>query len=89
MMETGATLRAPSLPQMRLVDRTRQYFLRRPGAARLAIVIALIGLWELAGHTVLDPDFLSSPSAILRAAPRVLGDPGRRGHPGRRLRSPL
>jgi len=31
---------------------------------------------ELAGHTILDPNFLSPPSAIIQAMPRVLGDPG-------------
>src|SRR5262249_40302357 len=28
------------------------------------------------GHTVLDPNFLSPPSAIIQAMPRVLSDPG-------------
>ena len=54
----------------------RAYLLRRPGVARLCIVIAIFLGWELLGHTVLDPQFLSPPSAILRAAPRVLSDPG-------------
>jgi len=76
MTQTDATLTAPRLLEARQAERARQYFLRRPGVARLALVIVLIALWELAGHTVLDPNFLSSPSAILRAAPRVLGDPG-------------
>lgn len=76
MTEAGAALHVRPVPQARLLDRTRQYFLRHPGTARLAIVLALIACWEVAGHTVLDPDFLSSPSAILRAAPRVLGDAG-------------
>jgi ABC-type nitrate/sulfonate/bicarbonate transport system permease component len=39
----------------------------------MVIVLALT-LWEIAGHTVFDPDFISPPSAILLAAPRVLGD---------------
>ena len=76
MTEAGATLRAPSLPQARPFERLRRYFLQHPGAARLAIVIALFALWEIAGHTVLDPNFLSSPSAIIRAAPRVLAETG-------------
>jgi ABC-type nitrate/sulfonate/bicarbonate transport system permease component len=52
-------------------------FLRRnPGIARLGVVILVFILWEIAGHTVLDPNFLSPPSAIIRAMPRVLLDPG-------------
>lgn len=52
-------------------------FLRRnPAVARLGVVILAFVLWELAGHTVLDPNFLSPPSAIIQATPRVLSDPG-------------
>jgi ABC-type nitrate/sulfonate/bicarbonate transport system permease component len=52
-------------------------FLRRnPTVARLGVVILVFALWELAGHTILDPNFLSPPSAIIQAMPRVLGDPG-------------
>jgi len=52
-------------------------FLRRnPAVARLAVVVLVFVLWELAGHTVLDPNFLSPPSAIIQAMPRVLSDPG-------------
>lgn len=76
MTEAGAALRAVGVPPATTPAGARHYFLRHPGAARLAIVVALIALWEVAGHTVLDPNFLSSPSAILRAAPRVLGDAG-------------
>ena len=43
--------------------------------ARLVVIVLALLLWELAGHTVLDPDFLSPPSAIVAALPRVLGDP--------------
>jgi NitT/TauT family transport system permease protein len=55
---------------------TRAFFRRNPPAARLAVVAAISILWELAGHTVLDPNFLSPPSAIISAMPRVLGEPG-------------
>src|SRR5262249_8384053 len=47
-----------------------------PAAARLVVVLLAVALWELAGHTVLDPSFISPPSAILRAMPRVLGEAG-------------
>ena len=55
---------------------TRAFVRRNPAAARLGIVVLAFVLWELAGHTVLDPNFLSPPSAIVAAMPRVLGDPG-------------
>lgn len=54
----------------------REYFARNPGTVRALVVIALFILWEIAGHTVLDPHFLSPPSTIINAMPRVLGDPG-------------
>jgi NitT/TauT family transport system permease protein len=49
---------------------------QRPGIARLLVFIAAIAIWELAGHTVLDPHFLSPPSKIIQAMPRVLSDAG-------------
>ena len=49
---------------------------KRPGVARLMVFVGLAILWEIAGHTVLDPHFLSPPSAIIQAMPRVVGDPG-------------
>jgi len=54
----------------------RAFSRRNPPAARLAVVVAVFVLWELAGHMVLDPNFLSPPSAIISAMPPVLGDPG-------------
>ena len=39
----------------------------------LAVVAALL-VWEIAGHTVFDPSFVSPPSAIARALPGLLGD---------------
>jgi NitT/TauT family transport system permease protein len=52
-------------------------FLRRnPAVARLIVVVLVFILWEIAGHTILDPNFLSPPSAIVAAMPRVLGDGG-------------
>ena len=46
-----------------------------PSAARLVVIALAVASWEVAGHTVFDTDFISPPSAILLAAPRVLGDP--------------
>ena len=54
----------------------RAFLHRNPSVARLGLIILALALWELAGHTVLDPNFLSPPSAIVAAMPRVLGDPG-------------
>jgi NitT/TauT family transport system permease protein len=54
----------------------RAYFRRNPTAARLGVVVLALVLWELAGHTILDPNFLSPPSAIIAAMPRVLGESG-------------
>lgn len=54
----------------------RVFLLRNPAVARLGLVVVALALWEVAGHTVLDPNFLSPPSAIVAAMPRVLGDPG-------------
>ena len=54
----------------------RAFLHRNPAVARLGLVALALVLWELAGHTVLDPNFLSPPSAIVAAMPRVLGDPG-------------
>jgi ABC-type nitrate/sulfonate/bicarbonate transport system permease component len=65
-------LRAPEGPAAAI----RAFFRRNPASARFAVVIVAFALWELAGHTVLDPDFLSPPSAIVQAMPRVLGEAG-------------
>jgi ABC-type nitrate/sulfonate/bicarbonate transport system permease component len=54
----------------------RAFLYRNPAVVRLGLVVLALVLWELAGHTVLDPNFLSPPSAIITAMPRVLGDPG-------------
>jgi NitT/TauT family transport system permease protein len=53
-----------------------RWFRQHPGLSRIGVIIILVLLWEIAGHTILDPDFLSPPSAVIRAMPRVLGDPG-------------
>jgi len=57
-------------------DRLRRHLARNPVAVRIGVAVLGAAIWELLGHTVLDPDFISPPSAILLAAPRVLSDPG-------------
>ena len=52
-----------------------EMLMTKPWLARLAVGVAALALWEIAGHTIIDRDFISPPSAILRAMPRVLGDP--------------
>jgi len=54
----------------------REMLAKSPGKARLLVVIATFIVWEIAGHTVLDPHFLSPPSAIVGALPRILSDLG-------------
>ena len=56
--------------------RLRDYFLLNPGIARICIVIVAVLAWEILGHTMLDPDFMSPPSTILLAVPRVFGFTG-------------
>ncbi len=43
--------------------------------ARIVVVIFVLLLWEIAGHTIFDQDFISPPSSIIAALPRVLRDP--------------
>ena len=45
--------------------RAQRWLLRRPGVARLGVIAALFGLWEMAGRWWVDPMFLSPPSAAL------------------------
>jgi ABC-type nitrate/sulfonate/bicarbonate transport system permease component len=49
-------------------------FLRRPTAARIGVILLGLAVWEVAAHTVLDPDFMSPPSAIAMALPEILSD---------------
>jgi ABC-type nitrate/sulfonate/bicarbonate transport system permease component len=67
-----STIAAISAPPSGLRETMR----RRPGVVRLVVFLAVVVLWEIAGHTILDPHFLSPPSAIFQAMPRVLGDAG-------------
>jgi ABC-type nitrate/sulfonate/bicarbonate transport system permease component len=46
-----------------------------PGWVRVAIILLAVVAWEIAGHTIFDPEFISPPSAIIAALPRVLADP--------------
>jgi ABC-type nitrate/sulfonate/bicarbonate transport system permease component len=74
MSETAVA--GPARAATRPPSAARALLLRNPALARLGVVVLVVAAWELAGHTVLDPNFLSPPSAILQAMPRVLGDGG-------------
>jgi ABC-type nitrate/sulfonate/bicarbonate transport system permease component len=45
--------------------RLKQYFLRRPGLARLVAVVALFAFWEIAARFWIDPMFMSPPSRVV------------------------
>jgi ABC-type nitrate/sulfonate/bicarbonate transport system permease component len=76
MTDMGATIAGRPAHARKEPTGMRALFSSKPITARLLIVIAVFVLWEIAGHTILDPDFLSPPSAIVHAMPRVLGDVG-------------
>jgi NitT/TauT family transport system permease protein len=48
----------------------QRYFLRHPALARLAVVLALFALWEIAARFWIDPMFMSPPSRVVAS----LGD---------------
>ena len=54
----------------------KQYFLRHPAAARLAVVIALFAFWEIAARLWIDPTFLSPPSKVVAAFGDLLDTDG-------------
>lgn len=41
------------------------FLLRRPGVARLLVVLALVGFWEIAARWFVDPMFIAPPSRVL------------------------
>ena len=43
----------------------KRVLLRHPGLARLAVVVALLLLWEVAARLWIDPAFLSPPSRVV------------------------
>lgn len=48
-----------------LVWRRRTAILRHPAAARLAIIVVLFAIWEIAARGFVDPLFLSPPSRVV------------------------
>lgn len=47
-----------------------------PGAARLAVILLLIGAWEVLARWFLDASFISPPSRVLGALDTLLATPG-------------
>jgi ABC-type nitrate/sulfonate/bicarbonate transport system permease component len=50
--------------------------LRYPGASRLAVIFALLGVWEITARFFVDREFLSPPSVVLTSLGDVVGTPG-------------
>jgi ABC-type nitrate/sulfonate/bicarbonate transport system permease component len=48
------------------------FLLRHPGVARLAVVILLLLMWEIAARWVIDPLFISPPSRVFTSLGTVL-----------------
>ena len=56
--------------------RVRAFILARPGLARLAVVVLLFGIWEIAARFYVDRMFLSPPSIVFSGLYLVLSTPG-------------
>jgi ABC-type nitrate/sulfonate/bicarbonate transport system permease component len=54
----------------------KSWLLQRPGATRLAVVVLLLAMWEIAARFFLDRDFISPPSLVLLALPNLFATPG-------------
>src|SRR6185312_12398951 len=55
--------------------RLRDYLYANPAVVRGLLIVAALIAWEVVARLFVDPDFLSPPSSIVHAIPRVLGDP--------------
>ena len=54
----------------------KRWLLRHPGVTRLAVVVVMVAIWEIAGRYWVDPDFLSPPSKVLLGLGSVLATEG-------------
>src|ERR1700693_3005345 len=58
-------------------SRRRKFsWMRHPAVARLAIILFLFVLWEIAARWFVDPLFLSPPSRVMASLGPLLGSPG-------------
>lgn len=73
-MSAPATIRAGAGKARGIAGSGRIAGLDPVNFVRLGVVVLALVLWELACHTVLDPSFISPPSAIAAALPAVLGE---------------
>ena len=46
-----------------------------PRLSRIGVIALAVVAWEIAARTILDPDFISPPSGVVRAVPEILADP--------------
>ncbi len=53
-----------------------RFFERRPSLARIMVIAALFGLWEIAARWFVDPLFLSPPSRVIAGFGAMLGTRG-------------
>jgi ABC-type nitrate/sulfonate/bicarbonate transport system permease component len=54
----------------------KRWLLQRPGVTRLAVILLLLAIWEIAARFYLDRDFISPPSAVLMSLGTLFGTPG-------------
>ncbi len=65
-----------SKPDARSGWRRTTGLLRRPGAVRSGVIIALFGIWEISARWLVDPIFLSPPSRVISSFVTLLRSPG-------------
>src|SRR5450432_2335147 len=53
-----------------------QFLARRPWLARVIVIAALFGLWEIAARWFVDPLFLAPPSRVVAALDTVFNTRG-------------
>src|SRR5580704_234716 len=54
----------------------RNYLLRHPGVARLAVVLLILAVWEIAARFVVDPMFIAPPSRVVASLGAVWNTSG-------------
>jgi ABC-type nitrate/sulfonate/bicarbonate transport system permease component len=67
---------AGSVASRSLGRRVQAFLLARPGLARLAVVLALFGIWEIGARFYVDKMFLSPPSTVFSSLYQVFATPG-------------
>jgi ABC-type nitrate/sulfonate/bicarbonate transport system permease component len=57
-------------------SRFTRFMLRHPGVARLAVVVALFAIWEIAARWFIDPLFMAPPSEVVAELPEMFRTSG-------------